>query len=395
MKESLSKQNRQDFYLAMAAFGQISVLMLQLLLLYGFGLLQYHSITRIVSIVLCAALMVVALPAMWQRSKKILLLTYFTAFILFLLSYLLFPDNSDVLKSLVFDFFAICLPSFICMASIIDYSILKKALYYNSVFIFMCGLLYTFFAFSGKVSDLTYSMSLSYYLLIPALYFFYMYTKNDKVRYLIYTLVSMMSMVLLGSRGAFVSAAIYVVVLLLSVVFIQHGVLRFKQIMFGALLLIALTVLIINYQAIAENLYNWLYQTKNINSRTLYLLSTGQMFSHDSGRNDIYSLIWEAIQKKPLFGYGIGGDRIIAGMYAHNLFLEIICQLGYIFGLLLIAVFITLLIRSFTEEKDKSLWMMFFCMGFIPFMFSGSYLEDVSIWLLIGYCMSICEKRSK
>ena len=99
MKESLSKQNRQDFYLAMAAFGQISVLMLQLLMLYGFGLLQYHSITRIVSIVLCAALMVVALPAMWQRSKKILLLTYFTAFILFLLSYLLFPDNSDVLKS--------------------------------------------------------------------------------------------------------------------------------------------------------------------------------------------------------------------------------------------------------------------------------------------------------
>ena len=70
----------------------------------------------------------------------------------------------------------------------------------------------------------------------------------------------------------------------------------------------------------------------NIQSRTLRFILSAELMS-SSGIDEIAQ---DVISNINIWGNGLMGDRVVAsGLYAHNLFLEIICDFGIIVGLIL------------------------------------------------------------
>ena len=78
-----------------------------------------------------------------------------------------------------------------------------------------------------------------------------------------------------------------------------------------------------------------------LQSRNLRLMIE-KSISYDSGRLPIYRDVLNKIWESPVFGYGIGADRVVTGphTYAHNIILELCVDFGVFAG---IAIYIWLL----------------------------------------------------
>ena len=121
------------------------------------------------------------------------------------------------------------------------------------------------------------------------------------------------------------------------------------------------------------------------NSRSLSYIASGD-FLNSSGRNEITSMSISMIISKPLFGNGIGSDLATIGQYTHNLFLDLLLHYGVVIGILLSIVVLCLLLIGLFRSNNKSIFVLFFCAGFLPSMISGTYLSSVFLWLFLGYC---------
>ena len=114
--------------------------------------------------------------------------------------------------------------------------------------------------------------------------------------------------------------------------------------------------------------------------------------SLDSGRLEIQKELIRQIKINP-FGYGLGGDRVFTGWYAHNIFLELIVQFGIFIGgflcVFLVYIVISSLRKARAEMQILSILLLFICTGLIKLLISGSYLIEPYFFLLLGFAISI------
>lgn len=119
--------------------------------------------------------------------------------------------------------------------------------------------------------------------------------------------------------------------------------------------------------------------------------------SLDSGRLEIQKELIRQIKINP-FGYGLGGDRVFTGWYAHNIFLELIVQFGIFIGgflcVFLVYIVISSLRKSRAEMQILSMLLLFMCTGLIKLLISGSYLIEPYFFLLLGFAISIRRDKS-
>ena len=153
---------------------------------------------------------------------------------------------------------------------------------------------------------------------------------------------------------------------------------------------------------LSSGLFGYLVESVNtgiqhvgVSSRILDMVISGDIVD-SSGRDIIGENIWNAIIKKPFTGYGLAGDRGLTQLeYSHNLFLEIWCHFGLIFGtilLIILTIMITRGIRSKNEDL-KALVIIMFSFAIVKLFFSSSYMNSQEFFILIGLCINI--KRSE
>lgn len=135
---------------------------------------------------------------------------------------------------------------------------------------------------------------------------------------------------------------------------------------------------------ILKSLYSLLLRY-GIRSRSISLFLRDSV--HLSGRSEIYDLVINEIARNPLIGIGIAGDRLlIGGGYVHNFFIEIIGNFGIIIGSILAIALIIIMLRPLASKElikynMVSIWIS---LGFVSLMVSGSYLESMNFWILLG-----------
>jgi len=111
---------------------------------------------------------------------------------------------------------------------------------------------------------------------------------------------------------------------------------------------------------------------------TFFLISNIQ--KTDESRNRLWSVTWEAIKKKPLFGYGMGqSDRILhsqgsfaqEGIYtpvelnhSHNQFLTFLLEIGVVGVIVLLGGFVFFMFRT-RRHRDQVLVLFLFGLGYI------------------------------
>lgn len=373
----MNVNNRGEIALSVAPFFQIVVLMIQDLLIISN--MVTHESFRIVSIILSAIPMGIAMIYVIHKNPMLFFNSYLIVLIIIIVNLSVFPDNKEFVKEGAFYLLGINLPCYLCLASITSIDVLKRVMLIISYILLALGILYLMLFVLRRVAFVNYSIDFTYYLLLPALVFL----SYRKIWFTLFFIVIFAMMLLLGSRGALVTVIIFA--LLLSIIDRKNR----------TIILIS-TFFIILLSGSFFALYLTFSNKASITSRTLSLIQEGNI-AESSGRIDLYTKTWNSIVESPIIGHGIYGDRVVLdGSYCHNIILEMLHNFGLIAGSILVFMILFAVIRIYlTSDNDlRKLLLIFFCYSFIPLLVSTSYLDDPKFGILVG-ALFLLSKNTK
>ncbi|WP_373598215.1 O-antigen ligase family protein [Paraclostridium bifermentans] len=356
-------------------------LMGQYFVLIVFNLLDSSkgSIVQLTSKMLVALAFCYALPSVLKKSKLKFIILYFISIFIILVNMLLFSENIEYIKEILFPMFFMCIPSYIYISSIKDIKIFERYIRISSNIICIMGTIISIMVFTGNVFIGPYSMSLSYYMLFPAIIYISNTIENRKFSDFICFIISLVSIISLGSRGALMCIISFIVLKLIKI----RKKYTFKEITFVTIVILSIIPCIISYKNIIIFIRDAFYKL-GIQSRTIELILREDIYL--SGRDSIYNELLRELYEKPILGLGIGADRKIESGYAHNIFIEILCNYGSIIGLIIIISLIIIIIRSLivSNGNDYNVVIFWISVGFIHLLVSGSYLIEIKFWIMLG-----------
>ena len=218
------------------------------------------------------------------------------------------------------------------------------------------------------------------YMILSLLPFVFLFSKKPLLQYIIFA--TLLFYILTGmKRGAILIGTIVAVLFVYSSIRGQGFAKKFFVILFAAIVI----ALLMNYvgQMISTNEYF---------ARRIQSTIEGE----SSGRGEIYSSVWSAIKNEPnlfkiLFGHGANSSIHYAGNFAHNDWLETLCNNGILGFSLLLYFFISFLRTVFYSKSrlTKNLYYCFislFIISFLKTIFSMSIQNfDMYQGMLIGF----------
>lgn len=218
------------------------------------------------------------------------------------------------------------------------------------------------------------------YMFVSLLPFVFLFNKKPVVQYIIIAIL--MLYILLGmKRGAILIGAIIALLFIYSSLKHQRPTKKIVIMLFASILVGGLIVYVGHMMNTSDYFANRVQQTIDGNS---------------SGRDKIYSAIWSAVISEPnilkfIFGHGANSSINYAGNFAHNDWLETLCNNGLIGLSILLYYFVAfwrLLIngrRSLSEAYYYCL-IALFLISFLMTIFSMSIQAlDMYQGMLIGF----------
>lgn len=202
----------------------------------------------------------------------------------------------------------------------------------------------------------------------------------------IFSLIGTASILLCGTRGAVIC------ILLLFAIwsFFYQKKTSLRVIAISAFLIILLLLYTGIFANAAKSASEWLEERKLPGFRILDMLQTNEI-SDDSGRGKIYDAVKEGIRQKMIFGYGIGGDRLLTDhTYAHNIFFEFFSSFGIFFGMTFLCVIgYYLLCGIFDPDRSLgALSVILFSGAVLKLLFSSSYIFAPELFILLGIILN-------
>lgn len=177
-----------------------------------------------------------------------------------------------------------------------------------------------------------YSMDYAYWIVVPICTMAYLYLQQHVFLYLLLTVVSTITLILSGCRGALILGFLCIFYFYVSKEFLERKSIKWFVKIFGIFFLILLILLTSNF---------WLsiLSSYSNQSRTIQKIVQGAFFE-SATRERLYWTVTSLIENNPS-GYGPMASRMVLteASYPHSLFYE--CQLDY--GVL-IGTFISLAI---------------------------------------------------
>mgnify|MGYP000008971825 FL=1 len=110
-----------------------------------------------------------------------------------------------------------------------------------------------------------------------------------------------------------------------------------------------------------------------------------------NSRDVIQAKLLDAIGVHLFDGYGLCGDRVIAGSYAHNIVLELWVEFGLLIGTMIFLLIAMTVLRGYLSAKTiecKGLIISLIFACFFKLFLSGSYLDEKFLFLLLGLCVA-------
>lgn len=386
LENDICKQKIEDKNISFAIILQFC------LLITNYSFKQIFNITNPSSRAIVSAIFMLIVGIVFLKNLNIVLKRKGRLFVglysgsisIILFHTLLFNQNIEYMGEIIFYLFLICIPIFLYYYAIYDkaifLSILMKSAYYQM------GLGVIFFI-DTLFSPIEYDMVFSYLILVPLTILLYkIYNKFNLFDTFLIAL-GLFMIIVVGARGPIISLVIFWIVLILINSF--RNKIKLTRLMVFLIALIIIVLGMVYYESILLKI-DLLLQDIGIYSRTITILLT-ENIDFSSGRIPIYKYTIERIVDKPIFGYGIAGDRIfLNGTYPHNIFLEILVHFGVISGSIIIIMLIFYWFSSMVRSKNKEevdLAIIFFGIGLVNLLISGSYITSSNFWLFMAICI--------
>ncbi len=313
-------------------------------------------------------------------------------FVSFLYDPKLFVDTEfpyNYVRKQALSFIAYGLPLFWACACLKDSNLLLEK-FFRSTPILLAVALVSFvlhFVFtSGAAID--YSMSYGNNLLLCSILLMFKYIKYNKITDLLMFGATILLTLGFGSRGPLVSM---LVVILIAIFMVKRTKLNVLIIIMCAAII---PIVLIFYKPLFNFLYTAL-KSIGIESRTFWLIAEG-MVGKDSGRNYHHETIFAALEEKP-WGLGAFGGEKTVGL-AHGFYIDVLANMGYIVGVLFLAVFIFAILKQLIKNRNsaRTMLILIFAIILLPRGFFDESLWGAwQFWMILGLLISAREGNLK
>lgn len=231
-------------------------------------------------------------------------------------------------------------------------------------------------------------MRFGYALLPLANIFFYFLseTKEKSLPYLILYILTLFEMTVFGARGSLFAHLLFIV----CVLFFLDG--SRKKFLMKVTFIVAGFFIFFNLENILLHikvLFNDAgYRVYAIDKYLAYL-QRGFEYS-SSGRDVLWNIGIDNIQKYPLFGGPVG---VIPGMedtYYHNFFIQLGAEFGIPIMLFVISIMVFMFVKAILkyDEMSKGAFFFIFTIAMGRLMFSSSYWLRPEFWMVAGMWLS-------
>lgn len=300
-------------------------------------------------------------------------------------------SENQYLGDCTYTFLCECLP-LIFVGMIIDFDRVKKFLYWLSVATIVAFFVYTIIMGEGKeISEYDWQEDMdSAYKLLPhiLLVTLFMFEKPNLFNIVI-SILSTVLLVSLGTRGPVLFLIAYLGVYIVVFKNTKSSV-RVK-----AVLLAIVVFIIYNFRSFISFLQT-LFRRFGMSNRIIARLLENDL-TYSSGRDELYSKTFAAIEENPIMGYGYAGDRpILDGIYSHNIAIEFWVSFGIIVGTIALGFVVYFVLRGLFSCKnsyERGFMFLLIVCGFAKLFLSGSFLNERFFFLLLGYSIRCIRKK--
>lgn len=337
-----------------------------------------------------------SVPTALKRCPWAELLLFSTLLFLLLVSWVGYSSRDDGLHiSLIANLAGQCLGMYFICRAIRNWGSCWRYMRIASYAIVVMQIVTLILPSGAAISIDSYSQSFAYQTLPAAVYFLISSFRYPKLKSLLSFGVAVGLILASGSRGPLFALAI-----LAAMLFAMEKRLGGWRVAIA----FAIAIFALFSQDLIAAFFLWLknlFLDVGFSVRIVDVLSRGDFFASDQ-RPILLRSVLELIGDSPLFGYGIGGDRIVLaqamgvyggsyGYYAHNVFLEWIMQFGVPFGFCISCAVCGLIFSSVIKggSDAKAILLCLMGIGFFPLFVSGSYIGSPLFFMLLGVSVNI------
>ena len=348
-------------------------------------------------ITICYIVVVIlALPKFKLNGRDFLFVLGVTA--IFILEFLFRGQDNPYLDAYFPSFLLITVPLYLVGVAISFYENREKLILY----LYMLSSLTIILNFAYKVifgtpmdavmSQYQGDMNLSYNLLPHCCLVAFYAAKKTNIFNVGLTVFSVIYLSMLGTRGA-------TVILLVNIAwnFIMG---KNSKRMISKILILFGAIAVFVSSSLCNSLIMWMYefaQKLGLSIRIFDKLLGGTQLG-SSGRDILTERLLASVNEHFLFGTGLCSDRMMVGIYAHNMLVELWVEFGVVIGSLTLMILIYVLLRGYigsNKSEERGLIIALICSAFLKLFLSGSYMDESLLFILLGICTGILRKNRK
>lgn len=311
---------------------------------------------------------------------------YFSICVIYLLQYILFPQNTKYLDDDALRFIFSVVP-FYFIGLVLDHTKIIKMLFIASCIMILYRTYHDVFFVQDYIGTLgdgehTSAMWQSYSTLPYVLYVWWYMFRKLNIWGIAFSVVGLILIVSYGNRGSLVCLISFVALYLL---FFKH----YRRKSLAYLIIVVISCLFVYFSneiiltigSLAENL--------GMSTRIIERFLNSD-FLKTSDRDDLIDQLLPYMKDMGFFGYGINGYYPLIGTYPHKIHFDLWVSFGYFVGTLIMFVLAYMPYKVYKKAKDGDtiqLLLLFLILGIEPLFFSFSFISWPYFFLFIGFCV--------
>jgi len=327
-----------------------------------------------------------------KRIKAFDLIFVASIYIVYLFTYLLFPENTDGLDEYAPRFLSAVIPCYF-IGRVMDINEVKPLFYKVSVISIALSAVYHLFIFQasrGAMDVGSENMASSYGVLPHVLFVVWMALEKPNIIDILLSLFGFFFIVSFGTRGPVICIILFIA---LYLIFVR----KYKDKILATTIIVILALVIVFYinelMLLASNAISAL----GMSTRILDFIMD-DVALESQGRDELNVIAFRQIRESNGSGYGIAAMSRWTDTYPHNLAIQLWLEFGVIIGSVLLLALCWLLIRAYFKTKDyteRCFFIILFLLGFLHLFLSHTYLTVPHFFMLIGYAIILIDKNKK
>ena len=331
-----------------------------------------------------------SVPYFLKKIRNVDLFFYVFIAIIFLLNYLLYPNNNDILDIYAYPFLVASVP-FYFIGLVYD---IEKLFNYTAIVSIIALLVSATSVFLfGHVEELTTEAMTAGHKCLPHVLLMIMCVfiqKRNRWIYLGFAAIGILLLLVYANRMSLFAVLCFLACCLFLMPASSKNKTRAKRV--AALIIVIVAFSFVGSFVTGIESISAYFGTS---TRIVDYYNQGDVLD-SNGRDYLWSQMIYHIVHNP-FGVGLGGDRLLINTWSHNLFLEILLSFGLFLGPIIILMLLYVIYIGFRYAKDniqRFFLLILFFAGVFKLQFSSSFLNDSFIFFMVGYCIFLYRNRN-